>query len=99
MVNFVFGILDEPMEQGKAYLFSTATVDAANAETMAQFFNDSVALLWPNGTRYKQILLIVTDAASNMSPFPQTNFSLQRAHKFLFFFALTFQPETVTVIS
>lgn len=68
VANFVFGILDEenPMERGKAYLLNMATVDAVNAETMAQFFNDSVAFLWPNGICYSKILLIVTDAAPYM---------------------------------
>jgi len=54
VVNFVFGLLEgeESNETGKAYLFNMATVEAVNTQTMAQFFNDSVAMLWPKGGSY-----------------------------------------------
>jgi len=54
VVNFVFGLLEgeESNETGKAYLFNMATVDHCNANTMAQFLNESLTMLWPKGNSY-----------------------------------------------
>lgn len=53
VANFIFGILDESGEErGKCYLLNVAEVSASNATNMATFFNDSLYLLWPEGTSY-----------------------------------------------
>lgn len=52
VANFVFGIMESDEnhpERGKCYLLNMAIVDAANANNMAKFFNDSLLLLWPKG--------------------------------------------------
>lgn len=52
VVNFVFGIMESDEnspERGKCYLLNMATVDAANANNMEKFFNDSLLVLWPKG--------------------------------------------------
>ena len=52
IVNFIFGILNgsvDSEERGKSYLFNVGEVEAANANTMAAFINDSLSLLWPKG--------------------------------------------------
>ena len=51
--NFIFGILDgdeKSSERGKCYLLNMEVVETANASTMAAFFNNSLLLLWPDGT-------------------------------------------------
>lgn len=52
VANFVFGLMEgvedeSSPEHGKCYLLNMVEVDAANANNMAAFFNDSLALLWP----------------------------------------------------
>lgn len=53
VINFIFGVLtcdpNDPNERANSYLFNAATVEAANATTVAAFVNDSLSLLWPNG--------------------------------------------------
>lgn len=58
--NFIFGILDSDensTEHGKCYLLNMAVVEAANASTMAAFFNNSLLLLWPNGKPFVKCIL------------------------------------------
>lgn len=51
IVNLIFGILDGSEENAaKSYLLNVAVVEAANASTMAAFINDSLHILWPEGT-------------------------------------------------
>ena len=66
VANFIFGVLGDKEETGKAYLFNMATVEFTNAQTMSQFFNDSLMLLYPKGIQYDKVLLVVTDAAAYM---------------------------------
>lgn len=52
VANFIYGILESDensTERGKCYLLNVVEVEAANANTMATFFNDSLLLLWTNG--------------------------------------------------
>lgn len=61
VANFVFGIMDSDensSERGKSYLLNMTTVDAANANNMAKFFNDSLLLLWPKGKCCKLKIVI-----------------------------------------
>lgn len=52
VANFIFGVLDgeeKSEERGKCYLLNMTVMDVTNANSMAAFFNDSLALLWPKG--------------------------------------------------
>lgn len=40
--------------------------DTSNAEKVVQFFNRSLAILWPGGIRHDKVLLFVSDAAPYM---------------------------------
>lgn len=62
VVNFLFGIMESDEthpERGKSYLLNMAIVDAANANNMAKFFNDSLLLLWPEGKCFNDIQFII----------------------------------------
>lgn len=55
IVNLIFGILDGSEENGKkSFLLNVGVVEAANANTMAAFLNDSLHILWPEGLHFVQ---------------------------------------------
>ncbi|KAB0790223.1 hypothetical protein PPYR_15446, partial [Photinus pyralis] len=47
----------------KSYLLNIQILDRVNHSTVAKFFNDSLTLLWPEGIRYDNVLLFLSDAA------------------------------------
>lgn len=62
VVNLVFGVLNntgDSSEREKCYLFNVAQVDAANANTMATFVNDSLSRLWPQGNLINKSQILV----------------------------------------
>ncbi|XP_049302139.1 uncharacterized protein LOC125775525 [Bactrocera dorsalis] len=67
IANFVFGIFDGTKESAeKSYLLNAGVVEAANANTMAAFLNDSLHILWPDGIQYNRVLFAVAYAAAYM---------------------------------
>lgn len=63
IANFVFGVMNSDGERGKSYLLNVENIERTNANTIATFFNDSLAELYPEGIQYAKVLLVVTDAA------------------------------------
>lgn len=62
VVNLVFGVLNntgDSSERENCYLFNIAQVDAANANTMATFVNDSLSRLWPQGNLINKSQILV----------------------------------------
>lgn len=53
-------------KSGTSYLLACETVEKANAETVSQFINESLRLLWPDRIEYGRVLLLVSDAAAYM---------------------------------
>lgn len=47
----------------RSYLLNIQVLDRVNHSTIAKFFNDSLAILWPEGARYDNVLLFLSDAA------------------------------------
>jgi hypothetical protein len=41
-------------------------LEKCNHKIIAKLFNDSMNLLWPNGVKYENVLLFLTDAAPYM---------------------------------
>lgn len=58
--NFVFGILGVVDERDKVYLLNIAESHAANSSTTAVFFNNSLALLYPNVLYFTLFSLVVS---------------------------------------
>lgn len=50
IANFVFGILGDDEEIGKSYLLNLFHLQKCDSSTIAAFYNDSLSLLYPNGT-------------------------------------------------
>lgn len=65
IANMIIGIL-EVGKESKMYLLNSQQLEKTNSTTIAQFFASSLALLWPDGIMYDNVLLLVTDAASYM---------------------------------
>lgn len=47
----------------KSFLLNIQVLDRVNHSTVAKFFNDSLAFLWPGGVQYDNVLLFLSDAA------------------------------------
>lgn len=47
----------------RSFLLNIQILDRVNHSTVAKFFNDSLTLLWPDGVRYDNVLLFLSDAA------------------------------------
>ena len=45
---------------------NTQELEKVNHNTIAMLFNDSMSILYPNGIKYENVLLFITDAASYM---------------------------------
>ncbi|KAL4107434.1 hypothetical protein QTP88_017776 [Uroleucon formosanum] len=53
-------------EPTKSFLLNCVQLEKCNNKTIAKLFNDSMNLLWPNGVKYENVFLFLTDAASYM---------------------------------
>jgi hypothetical protein len=62
VANFIVSKLnaDSP---SKSYLLTSKVLEITNNLTIAQFVNNSLKLLWPEGNNDDKVLLILTDAA------------------------------------
>ncbi|KRZ82536.1 hypothetical protein T08_6973 [Trichinella sp. T8] len=65
VANVVIGTL-EADQPSKEYLLTSEVLEKSNSSTIAQLFTSSLAALWPEGIRYENVLLFVTDAAPYM---------------------------------
>ena len=63
IANVIIGILDF---ESKMFLLNTQELEKMNHNTSAMLFNDSMSILYPNGIKYENVLLFLTDAASYM---------------------------------
>ncbi|KAL4154240.1 hypothetical protein QTP88_002065 [Uroleucon formosanum] len=65
IANVVIGTLefDQP---GKIFLLTTEILEKANHSTIVKLFDKSMFILWPNGIRHDDVLLILSDAAPYM---------------------------------
>jgi len=53
-------------EPTKSFLLNCVQLEKCNNKTIAKLFNDSMNLLWPNGVKYENVFLFLTDAAPYM---------------------------------
>ena len=62
MANVVIGTLeiDGP---GEVFLLTSEVLETVNHSTICRLFDKCMFLLWPEGIRYDDVLLFVTDAA------------------------------------
>ena len=51
---------------GTAFLLACEVLPRTNSETVAQFLNESLRILWPARVEYNRILLLISDAAAYM---------------------------------
>lgn len=65
VTNIVVGALSKE-QPTTPYLLNVGQLEVTNNTTVTQFVIDSMKLLWPDGIRYNNVLLMVTDAASYM---------------------------------
>ncbi|KAL4119073.1 hypothetical protein QTP88_011940 [Uroleucon formosanum] len=75
VTNVIIGTLNTDAP-GKTYLLTTEVLEKANNSTIVKLFDHSMFVLWPNGIRYDDVLLFVTDAAPYMVKAGQTLQSL-----------------------
>lgn len=67
IANVIIGVM-EPVEATavKVFLLSSEELEKANSTTIAQFFTNSLNLLWPGGVKHNDVLLFLSDAAPYM---------------------------------
>lgn len=63
--NVIVGTLGQN-EISKAYLLTVEEIAATNHTTIAKVFNNAMLLLWPEGIRYENVVLFLSDAAPYM---------------------------------
>jgi hypothetical protein len=68
MGRSVGNIIISPMngKPNDIFLINCAELKNVNHSTIAILINESLSLLWPNGVKYENVLLLVTDAAPYM---------------------------------
>lgn len=66
--NVIVGVLsnDDETVLTKNYLLVCKELSAATHVTIARLFNEAMQLLWPEGIKFDNVLLLVTDAAAYM---------------------------------
>ena len=65
IANFIVGALCKE-NPTTPYLLNVAVLEVTNNTTITQFVIDSLKLLWPDGIKYDNVLLLITDSASYM---------------------------------
>lgn len=65
VANVIIGTLEIDCP-GKIMLLTSEVLEKVNHSTIAKLFDKSMALLWPNGDRHDDVLLLVSDAAPYM---------------------------------
>ncbi|KAF0751987.1 DUF4371 domain-containing protein [Aphis craccivora] len=61
IANIIIGKLDD--NKSKPFLLNCEKLDKCNHQTIAQFFNNSMNILWPDVVLHDNVLLFVSDAA------------------------------------
>lgn len=59
-MNVIIGLLNDTK---KCFLFNCQELNKVNHSTIAQLFNETVNLIWPNEEKYKNVLVFISDAA------------------------------------
>ena len=72
VVNLTVGALRTSEASSEKYLLNMSFVKETNSTTITQCVTDSLNILWPDGIKYNQFLLLVTDAAPYMGCAGQT---------------------------
>ncbi|KAL4096615.1 hypothetical protein QTP88_021534 [Uroleucon formosanum] len=62
--NVIVGKLSS--EPCNSFLLNCVQLDKCNHKTIAKLFNDSMNLLWPEGVKYENVFLFLSDAAPYM---------------------------------
>jgi len=65
IVNTIIGILT-PDSPGEIFLINVEELDKINHSTICKAFDRSLFLIWPEGIRYDDMLLFLTDATPYM---------------------------------
>lgn len=65
IANAIIGTMEIDKESN-IFLLNCEQLDKTTSVTIAQFIESSLCLLWPDGIKFDNILLLVTDAASYM---------------------------------
>ncbi|KAL4126218.1 hypothetical protein QTP88_010444 [Uroleucon formosanum] len=72
--NVIVGKLSS--EPCNSFLLNCEQLDKCNHKTIAKLFNDSMNLLWPEGVKYENLFLFLSDAAPYMCKAENKNFLL-----------------------
>lgn len=65
--NVVIGVLkNDKIVSERSFLIACKEMPAANHITVARLFNESMHILWPNGVKYDNVLILLSDAAPYM---------------------------------
>ncbi|KAL4098928.1 hypothetical protein QTP88_023441 [Uroleucon formosanum] len=65
IANLLVGVLNKDYA-GRPYLLASKQLNKTNNETISQFINDSLKLLWTDVGMERRVLLLLTDAAQYM---------------------------------
>jgi hypothetical protein len=65
VVNVIVGVLESEMP-GEVMLVNCEHLEKTNSTTIAQLFDRSMNLIWPQGVEHNNVLLLVSDAAPYM---------------------------------
>ena len=65
IANAIVGTL-EIDKKSRVFILHSKQLDKTNSTTIAQFIAVSLSLLWPDGIRFDNVILLVTDAAAYM---------------------------------
>jgi len=65
VANVVVGTL-ELNGPGKHFLINTEVLEKVNHSTISKLFDRSLQIIWPNGIKHDQVLLLLSDAAPYM---------------------------------
>lgn len=65
IVNAVIGTLEEDRADD-IFLLNTDVLEKTNHSTVSKFFDKSLSILWPDGIKHDDVLLLMSDAAPYM---------------------------------
>ena len=65
MVHFIVGILNEN-QPGKGRILTSEPVSSTNGQSISDFVDKALCILWPDGIKYDKVLLLVSDGAPYM---------------------------------
>jgi hypothetical protein len=83
--NVIVGALNSDNEENKKFLLNMEFLKNQKSSTIVQTINNALNILWPEGVKYDKVLLLITDAASNMKSAGQTLCQTSKTHSYNLF--------------